>query len=164
MDALTAEVTPPKRGESEKQRWHWHPLTAAAVLVAAVAICAVVVLSGPLRHQIVLSVRRQPTPYASLFFTSPGSLPSDLPVRADYPVTFTVANHDGRDRSFQFRVTLASRSHDDETTTGLVTVAGNGDTRETVNVRPLEPCDPCKVTVALPTEHALIYFTAGSSA
>jgi hypothetical protein len=131
------------------------------MLVVAAAI-VVALFSGTLRHQIDLSVKRQPESYASLYFTSPGALPSDLPTEQSYPVAFTVANHDVQQRLFRYEITLTSPG-DHQTSVGTIDVPSEGTADTTVKVTPKRPCAPCKVVVALPTEHAAISFSAGDT-
>jgi hypothetical protein len=139
------------------RRWGY---IAVGVLIVTVGIL-VAIYPGALSHQIAVSVKRQPTPYASLYFKSPGTLPSDLSTGTGYPLTFTVANHDVRERSFRYEVTLTSTS-DHETVDGNIVVPGQGDADKTVAMTPVGTC-PCKMSVALPTQRAMIYFTARGS-
>ncbi len=166
MDAVAAGISSPRRPEIQrKKRLHkrrrFEVYVAAGILVIAGCGLAVA-FRGPLSHQIDLSVKRQPAPYASLYFTSPGTLPSDLLPNTKYPVSFTVANHDTDAKSFRYVVTLTSPGFHSETEVGLVPVPGSAAADQTVEVTPAGPCSPCKVVIALPSEKAMIYFNAGS--
>lgn len=156
-----ATDTPPA-GDTDRPRpgRTWGYLAVGILVVVAGSLAAL--FSSALRHQVDISLKRQPAPYASLYFTSPATLPSDLPTDKSYPVSFTVANHDVDRRSFRYEVTLTSRSARN-TAVGRVAVPSQGTAETTVTVTPVQPCQPCKVVVALPTQHATIYFSAGSA-
>lgn len=159
MDPLATAPTSPGGTDPGRRGRSWGYLAVGIVVVVG-ALAAI--LSGAWVHQIDLSVKRQPAPYASLYFTSPGALPSDLPSGRSYPVAFTVGNNDVQPRTFRYQVTLTTPGGR-KTVVGQVAVPSGGSTPQTVDVTPTQACAPCQVMVALPTEHAAISFRAGSA-
>jgi hypothetical protein len=108
--ADTPDKQPPLRGYSG---------VLAALFALLVVGAIVVALSGQARHQVALSLVRQPERYTELYFSGNGptegspsysvvgraaARPGSLPGRVVVNVPFTVANHEGRATRFPYAV------------------------------------------------------------
>jgi hypothetical protein len=83
-----------------------------AVLLALLAVGATVAaVSGSARHEVVLSLVRQPEKYAELYFSGNGlTQVSPSPDRVISRVTFTVVNHEGKATRFPYAVQLVDQA------------------------------------------------------
>ncbi|MCW2762622.1 MAG: hypothetical protein JWR85_2823 [Marmoricola sp.] len=110
------EESSPASAEQARHPWFRRALPVTAVALVVVALAAL--LSPGIRHQLDLSLRRQPSSYVELYF--PKATPSGSPATCTRKggtvrVAFVVESHLGSRRSVAYRVTL------DPTTKGLRT-------------------------------------------
>ncbi len=102
-----------------------------ALLAAAATLAAV---SGSVRHEVVLSLVRQPEKYTVLYLSGNGQV-SASPDRVILTVSFTVVNHEGKATRFPYAVQVVDQA---ETpvgrTEGSVEVADGSDATTTVAV------------------------------
>lgn len=129
------------------------------ILAAAVAS----MLSKSLRHQIALSIVRQPTPYTQLYFSHAGTLPEQLKIDQKNTFDFTIANDESRAYRYTYTVTLDdSRSHS-VVSTETVTIDDGGDVTRPVTVVPKDHKAKYLVTIALEGMNQSIHFYGETS-
>jgi Protein of unknown function (DUF1616) len=132
---------------------------AVFVLVAAAAA----LISKPLRHQIAISIVRQPTTYTQLYFSQAETLPKLLTVDKKNTIDFTIVNDENRTYSYTYTVTLAdSRSHSVVSTETVSIDNGDGVTRP-VTVTPKDRKTKYLVTISLKYLDQSIHFYAETS-
>jgi hypothetical protein len=130
---------------AKRRRW---PL----VLAVGATLVGLSFVSPAARHQWALSFIRQPSPYTTLSFQDPASLPDNIESGAHIHLTFTVANHEGRRMSYPYVLsstnpggTPAVRVLD----RAAITVAAGKQQTTSVTVRPVCAHTTCEVEVSL---------------
>jgi hypothetical protein len=82
-----------------------------AVLLALLAVGATLAaVSGTVRHEMILSLVRQPEKYTVLYFSDGLSQVSPSPDRVIMTVSFTVVNHEGKATRFPYAVQVVDRA------------------------------------------------------
>jgi hypothetical protein len=133
------------------------------LIVILILILAVAALSKPFRHQLAISIVRQPTPYTQLYFADPGTLPAKLKVDQKNTFDFTIVNDENRAYSYTYAVTLAdSRSHS-VVTTETVTIDSGGSVTRPVTLAPKDRKAKYLVTVALAGINQSVHFYGATS-
>ena len=90
----------------ERRRGRWlRPVAVAAAL--AVAFAAAWSLSPGFRREVLLSVTRQPTPFVELYFADDPPEKGQRTAGELVPVDFVIVNHDGRDVTYHWDVTVS---------------------------------------------------------
>jgi hypothetical protein len=129
------------------------------ILVAAVAA----VSSKSLRHQIALSIVRQPTPYTQLYFSHAGALPVRFKIGQKNSFDFTIVNNESRAYRYTYTVTLDdSRSHS-VVSIETVTIDDGGEVTRPVTLVPKDHKANYLVTIALEGMNQSIHFYAETS-
>jgi len=147
----TARVAPPRR------RRLWLRTIVAIACVAAVASGLFVL------GQIALGPAPSPaarvTNYTELSFTDPATLPTRLSVREPNLLSFTVFNHEGRKRVYQYVVTLASARRSSVVERGSIVIEDNAEATRVVNVVPTGRHGSSVITVTITDPRQAIHFT-----
>jgi len=135
----------------------------AIVSVACVAAAALGLLFP---HQIArlpgLWSARQVTSYTELYFTDSATLPTRLNVREPSPVSFTVFNHEGRERVYEYVVTLAGPRGSSVAERGSIVLKDNAGAGRVVNVVPTGLNEAYVITVTIIRPLQTIHFTGHS--
>jgi hypothetical protein len=81
---------------------------AAAVVLVFCVVTGVLAIGFPaqFKHQLAISIIRQPTPYTQLFFNDSTALPKQLKFDHLNKFTFTVINDQGRPENYHYIVTM----------------------------------------------------------
>jgi hypothetical protein len=130
-----------------KRRW-W--LAATIVLVSA-ALVGGLALAFPkeFKHQLEISVVRQPTPYTQLFFSDPSALPQRLHVKRVNTFAITIINDQGRSELYHYTVTMAGAGSRKVVGTGSVVIGDSSSATRTIGVKPKSRKSRYLVTVVL---------------
>jgi hypothetical protein len=143
---------------------HRHRWWAWAIAAAACGAAAVVGLLFP--HQIAdrlsLSSARQVSAYTELYFSNPEALPTRLTARGPNTFSFTVFNHEGRKRVYQYVVTLAGPTGLSVVQRGSVGLAEDSGLATVVAVAPIDRHRAYVVTVTIAGSRQSISFTGSS--
>ena len=91
------------RATRTRRRWAW----AIVALACAAAVALGLLYFGQIADRLATSPAAQGTHYTALYFTDPAPLSATLSVREPSQLSFTVFNHEGRQRVYQYVVTLA---------------------------------------------------------
>jgi hypothetical protein len=145
------------------------PIKSPWRLVICIILGVVVILAGAafaspqFRHQIAISVVRQPTLYTQLYFPNPGGLSGQLQVDKKNTFRFTIENDENRAYSYTYVVTLDdSRSHQVISKTSLT--VGNGDSATpSVIIIPKDRKSRYLVTITLEGLNQSIHFYGQTS-
>jgi hypothetical protein len=132
---------------------------AVVIVILGVATAS----SKQFRHQVAISIVRQPTPYTQLYFTSPAALPEKL--KADHKNTFefTIENDEARTYRYTYVVTLEdSRSHLVVSKTAVTMSNGDRVTR-LVTVAPKDRKSEYLITITLEGMNQSIHFYGQTS-
>ena len=141
----------------------WRLIIGICLAVALVIVGAAIAYPSQFKHQLELSIVRQPTPYTQLYFTSPSALSSKLRVDQKNNFEFTIENDEARTYQYTYTVTLADfRSHLVVTTASLT--LGNGDrATQIATVTPKDRKSKYLITVALEGGNQSIHFYGETS-
>jgi hypothetical protein len=125
----------------------------AALAVLAIA-ASLFIPAG--RHQWEISLFRQPTRYTALFFNHAGALPAAIAARQPLPVSFTVANHEGRPVVYKYILSAgAGRGQQVLRESTKAVPAGSA---WTVVAKVRLKCRQCRIEVTLPGHSETIDF------
>jgi hypothetical protein len=138
------------------RRW-WPVVTPVVVLAVAASL-----LFPAARHQWALSIIRQPTHYTALSLNDAWTLPSTASRDSQIPISFTIANHEGRDVDYRYvlrAVDSAGTARRLGSASQMVTSGGNWTVWTSVRAR----CDvsPCRIVVLLPGHKERLDFFVG---
>lgn len=139
--------------------------TAIVILLSIVALITWLVASFPkqVRHQIEISLFRQPTPYTQLFFTQPDSLPSRLRIDRPSEFSFTIVNDEGSPENYGYSVILSTIGSHDVAKTGSLLVPSGDSTTRTITVVPKTRRSRYLITVVLNASGQSIHFYGDTS-
>lgn len=154
------ESRPTNAGMQPHVRRTWVRAIAAAACVAAIA--AGVLYFRHAAHWPVLSSTAQVAHYTELYFTDPGTLPTQLRERGPNLLSFTIFNHEGRPRVYRYVITLASRSGSSALGRGSISLAENTGVVTVVRLVPGGRHGPFRITVTIDDPRQTIYFTTRS--
>jgi hypothetical protein len=156
--------TPDTRHSQAPRRKTSAPLYLGIGLAVFVLVAtAAALISKPLRHQIAISIVRQPTTYTQLYFSQAETLPKLLTVDKKNTIDFTIVNDENRTYRYTYTVTLAdSRSHSVVSTETVSIGTGDGVTRP-VTVTPKDRKTKYLVTISLKDLDQSIHFYAETS-
>ena len=132
------------------------------VIAILILIVAVAALSKQFRHQLALSLVRQPTPYTQLYFPHLGALPDKLKVNQKNTFEFTIVNNEGR----TFRYTYIVASDDSKShlrSTGVVTINNGHSVTRSVAVIPKDHKSRYQIGVTLKGINQSIHFYGTTS-
>lgn len=115
------------------------------------------------RHQLALSIVRQPTPYTQLYFDHPVTLSDNLKVDAKNTFEFTIENDENRTYRYTYSVTLDdSRSHL-VVTTQTVTIDNGVSVTRPVTVVPKDRKSKYLISITLEGMNQSIHFYSETS-
>jgi hypothetical protein len=133
-------------------------LVTILILVAAAAA-----LSKQFRHQLALSIVRQPTPYTQLYFPHPGTLPGKLKVDRKNTFQFAIVNDENRAVRYTYIVVLLHGSKSRHVSTATVTVSNGKTVTPSVTVVPKERTSRYQISVTLEGMNQSIHFYGTTS-
>jgi hypothetical protein len=153
-------------GQVENQALHRKtslPLYIGAGLIAIlILIVAAAALSKQFRHQLALSIVRQPTPYTQLYFPHLGALPEKLKVDQKNTFQFTIVDDENRAFRYTYIVVFDdSKSH--LSSTGAVTVNNGQSVTRSVTVIPKDSKSKYQVSVTLKGMNQSVHFYGTTS-
>lgn len=146
--AVAPQVEPPR----------WDFWLYGVGLVAAVLVFAS--LASPwVRHEWVLSLVRQNTPYTQLGFDDASALPVTAVRGKSIPVSFVITNDEGRQVSYQYVVSSGSGVELESLGSGTKAVASGASWNVDIAVVPKCAESACRVQVSLPKQNESINFS-----
>jgi hypothetical protein len=155
-----AQILPDAGAPDVRHVWPWLILAALCVTVVGLGFA----YPREIRHQLAISFSRQPTPYTELYFTNPQTIPTFLSVSRPDSCSFTIANHEGRARTYSYVVTLSSSQGTSTVGSGTIGVEDGGAATRLVEVGPAKPGRAYTVTVKLLGRSETIHFSAFAKA
>lgn len=139
----------PRDPQHEPPRWdYW----LYGTVVVAVILAALGWLSPGFRHEIKLSLGRQPTPYTQLGFTSAATLPATAIRGASIPLSFAVTNDEGKQVSYQYVVASGTGTKLAPLTSASKVVAAGATWDVRITVVPKCVQSACRIQVSLPKQ------------
>jgi hypothetical protein len=135
---------PPPPG---KPTW-WRAAVVVLLLVGALGIFAIV-FPSQFKHQLEISVVRQPAPYTQLFFSDPATLPKKLTVGRANKFSFTIINDEGHSQSYHYTVTITDAKLQKIASEGSLTLGDGQSIVQTVGVEPPSRGSQYLIEVAL---------------
>ena len=127
-----------------------------------ILIAAAATLSKPFRHQLALSIVRQPTPYTQLYFPHPGTLPGKLKVDRKNTFQFAIVNDENRAVRYTY-IVLFDGSKSRHVSTATVTVSNGQTVTPSVTVVPRERKSKYQISVTLKGMNQSIHFYGTTS-
>lgn len=127
------------------------------ILVGILGIFAIV-FPAQFKHQLEISVVRQPTPYTQLFFSNPATLPKKLMVGRVNEFSFTVVNDEGHSQTYHYTVTVTGPKSRKIASEGSLTLNDRQSTSQTVGVKTASRGSQYLIEVALTGTSDLIQF------
>jgi hypothetical protein len=111
---------------------------AAAVVLILIGILGLFAIFFPtqFKHQLDISVLRQPTSYTQLFFGDPAALPKKLEVDSVNKFSFTVINNQGHSAIYHYTVTITGAKVQKVAGQGSFTLGDSRSITRTVGVVP----------------------------
>ena len=138
-----------------------HLWIGALVAIACITAVAYGLLSlGQIIHWPTVSRAAQTNHYTELYFTNPATLPTELGARQPNLVSFTVFNHEGRARVYQYAVTLAGPRASSVAERGSIRVKDLAGAVRTVNLVRTGRHGTYLITVTITDPLQTIHFTA----
>ena len=124
---------------------------AVAAVLALVGIIGIFAIGFPtqFKHQLEISVFRQPTPYTQLFFSDPRVLPKKLEVGHVNKFSFTVANDQGHSATYRYTVTISGGKLQKVAGGGSFTIGDGQSITRTVEVVPASRKTQYLIKIAL---------------
>ena len=108
------------------KRSPWWIVIGICLAIVAVILGVAILFPSQFKHQLELSVVRQPTPYTQLYFTTPTTLSDKLKVDQKNSFNFTIENDESRAFRYTYIITLDDPKSHLTVSKESVTV-GNGD-------------------------------------
>ena len=139
------------------------PLYIGIGLVAILTlIAAAAAVSKQFRHQLALSIVRQPTPYTQLYFPHPGTLPGKLKVDRKNTFQFAIVNDENLAVRYTY-IVLFDDSKSRRVSTATVTVSNGQTVTPSVTVIPRERKSRYQISVTLKGMNQSIHFYGTTS-
>ena len=139
------------------------PLYIGIGLVAILTlIAAAAAVSKQFRHQLALSIVRQPTPYTQLYFPHPGALPEKLKVDRENTFQFAIVNDENLAVRYTY-IVLFDDSKSRRVSTATVTVSNGQTVTPSVTVVPRERKSRYQISVTLKGMNQSIHFYGTTS-
>jgi len=120
----------------QRRRITWRVALIGALIFAAIVGLLAICFPATFRHQLTISVARQPTPYTQLFFSSSTALPKKLVVNRASHVSFTVVNDEGHPTAYHYTVTISLRQGQKIASAGSFTLRDNQSITRTAIIKP----------------------------
>ena len=126
------------------RRW-WPVLTPVIVLAVAVSM-----LFPAARHQWQLSIIRQPAHYTAISLNDAWALPSSASRDSQIPISFTIANREGRDVDYRYVLRAVDSVGSRTLGSAAQMITSGGNWTVWTSVRPRCELSPCRIDVLLP--------------
>jgi hypothetical protein len=114
----------------------WRLAAVTVLIVIGVIGIFAIVFPTQFKHQLEISLIRQPTPYTQLYFTDPATLPKELKPGVVNKFAFTIINNEGHSEIYRYVVTMTRATSQTVVSTGSLTVGDNRQIMHTVGVEP----------------------------
>jgi hypothetical protein len=131
-------------------------VTVAALCLATAAFG--VVFRHPIANVVALAASDQPSSYTQLYFTNPNGLPESLSRMRPNRFGFTVVNHEGRDATLPYVVTLTTSNGTVTIARGAVDLRNNCAATRLINVHSIRRATEYFITVGLVGQNEMIRF------
>jgi hypothetical protein len=155
MSHMESGQEPEASSEHDQPRWSFW-LFGAAVVTAVLVLSSA--LSPWVRHEWALSLGRQETPYTQLGFTRAASLPTSAVRGKGIPISFVIANDEGKQVSYRYVVASGSGATLKSLTSATEVVAAGESRNVSITVVPKCVGTTCRVQVSLPQQGESIDF------
>jgi hypothetical protein len=160
-DRQNRAPAPSRSGNPGKPVW-WRAAVVVLMLVGILGIFAIV-FPSQFKHQLEISVVRQPTPYTQLFFSDPATLPKKLTVGRANKFSFTVINNEGHTQSYHYTVTITGAKLRKVASEGSLTLGDGQSITRTAGVEPPSRGLQYRIEVALTGTADFIQFYGNTS-
>lgn len=141
MDTVSEDLP-----DDAPRRRRWWPVIAPLALV----LLAVSLLSPTGRHEWALSLFRQPTRFTALFFNDPAALPSGAVAGQLLPVSFSIANSEGRTLGYRYVIAESWSGGSTVLKTAATTISAGRTAAVSTLIRPSCAQSPCRIEISLP--------------
>lgn len=144
-----APSPPPSPPPPPPKRPAWQFAVAAVVMLIAIGSLLAICFPTQFKHQLDISVFRQPTPYTQLFFSDATTLPKKLEVGHPNKFSFTVINDQGHAATYRYTVTITGAKLQKVASQGSFTLRDSQSITRTVTVVPTVKKTQYLIKVAL---------------
>ena len=127
----------------------WQFVVAAVLVLIGIVGLLAIIFPAQFKHQLDISVFRQPTPYTQLFFGDPTTLPKKLEVGHANKFSFTVINDQGHAATYRYVVTITGAKLQKVASQGSFTLGDSQSITRAVAVVPTARKTQYLVTVTL---------------
>jgi hypothetical protein len=136
----------------------WRLAIGLCLAVALVILGFAIVYPSQFKHQIEISIVRQPTPYTQLYFTRPATLSGKLNFNQKNSFNFTIENDEGRAYRYTYIVTVDDTKSHLTISQESVTVGNGGRATRIVTLVPKDRKSKYLITVTLVGMNQSIHF------
>lgn len=144
-----------KASQLERPRWDFW-LYGAGLVTALLVVASL--LSPWVRHEWVLSLGRQDTPYTQLGFNRAATLPVTAVRAKGIPVSFAITNDEGKQVSYHYVVASGSGTKLKSLNSATKVVAAGASWNVDITVVPKCAESACRIHVSLPRQGESIDF------
>lgn len=135
----------------------------SVLLIILILIAAAASLSKQVRHQLELSIVRQPTPYTQLYFSHLAALPGKLKVDQKNTFDFTIVNDENRSYHYTYAISLDDPKTQVVISRGAVTIDNGSSATRAVTIVPKDRKARYLITIALEGVNQSIHFYGQTS-
>jgi hypothetical protein len=135
----------------------------AGLIIILILIAAAASLSKQVRHQLELSIVRQPAPYTQLYFSHLAALPEKLKVDQKNTFDFTIINDENRSYHYTYSISLDDPKTHLVVSRETVTIDNGSSATRAVTVVPKDHKARYLITVALEGVNQSIHFYGQTS-
>lgn len=130
-------------------------------VIALVALGYLALLhAGDIAGALAPYVSKQTGQTTELYFTDYGAMPRTVDPGKSYPVEFTIANHEGGDRTYTYTAAVIEDGVTSPITTEKVTIRDGRDVQRRVYFTPSQPGRKVRVVIELPDSGERISYSA----
>jgi hypothetical protein len=115
----------------------WQFVVAAVLMLIGIVGLLAIIFPTQFKHQLDISVFRQPTPYTQLFFSDPTTLSKKLEVGHANKFSFTVVNDQGHPATYRYIVTITGAKLQKVASQGSFALGDSQSITRTVEVVPI---------------------------
>ena len=138
----------------------WRYLVVLTLLAAAIIISLLIVKNETVSESLAPYFTKKPDPLTELYFANYDSIPKLLNAGNNYPISFTIVNHENGDHTYQYRVTVIENSKTSVIGLGKVFIRNGEETQKEIFYRPSQPGAKDEIIVDLVDKRQEITFSA----
>lgn len=132
-------------------------------IVVAIFLCVMVALLGlGVLHNWQYIAGQNPEGVTELYFTQPQLLPKQIQPSVDYSAQFTIANHEGRDMAYSYKVTVIENGIQQVQPPATLVVAKDAARQQPIHFKAMQPGATLQVVIELVGMNQTIHFRAQS--